>query len=83
MIIHVSKIKINEIPLTYLILFSLNQNSFKWWMDEENTNWKEIKRQEKLRDDDEEEFDFSKIQFMFETVSDKDQFIKKYNLWNS
>ena len=52
-------------------------------MDEENTNWKEIKRQEKLRDDDEEEFDFSKIQFMFETVSDKDQFIKKYNLWNS
>ena len=41
---------------------------------------KKSKDKKKLRDDDEEEFDFSKIQFMFETVSDKDQFIKKYNL---
>ena len=42
---------------------------------------KKSKDKKKPRDDDdEEEIDFSKIQFMFETVSDRNKFIKKYNL---
>ena len=48
---------------------------------EKKSKDKKSKDKKKPRDDDdEEEIDFSKIQFMFETVSDRNKFIKKYNL---
>ena len=38
----------------------------------------ETSKDKKKRDD--EDFDFSNFQFMFDTVSDKEKFVKKYNL---
>ena len=40
----------------------------------------ETSKEKKKRDDEDEDFDFSNFQFMFDTVSDKENFVKKYNL---
>ena len=40
----------------------------------------ETSKDKKKCDDDDEDFDFSNFQFIFDTVSDKENFVKKYKL---